>query len=68
MWGFETLSYIYSMFTRKKIMFFQCEILNPLVYTLCSQEKNYFFYMEFETFSYIYSMFTRKKLFFQYEI
>jgi len=43
MWGFETLSYIYSMFTRKKIMFFQCGILNPLVYTLCSQEKKLFF-------------------------
>ena len=32
------------------------------IYTLCSQEKNYFFNVEFETFSYIYSMFTRKKL------
>ena len=32
------------------------------IYTLCSQEKYYFFNVEFEALSYIYSMFTGKKL------
>jgi hypothetical protein len=33
-----------------------------IVYTLCSQEKNYFFNVRFEILSYIYSMFIIKKL------
>jgi len=32
------------------------------IYTLCSQEKNYFFNVGFKALSYIYSKFTRKKL------
>ena len=35
---------------------------NIYIYTLCYQEKSYFFNMGFEALSYIYSMFTRKKL------
>ena len=34
------------------------------IYTLCSQEKNYFFNIGFETLSYIYSLFTKKKVMF----
>jgi len=37
--GFEALSYIYSILTRKKIMFFQCRIWNPLVSILYVPKK-----------------------------
>ena len=50
------------MFTRKKVIFLMCDLKPFNIYTLCSQEKSYFFNMRFETFYYIYYMFTRKKL------
>jgi len=62
--GFEDLSHIYSMFTRKKLCFSMWDLKPFSIYTLCFQEKNYFFNVGFEALSYIYSMFTRKKLMF----
>ena len=60
--GFETLSYIYSMFPRKKLCFFNMrfeiytyvlkkksyvlsmwDLKSISIYTLCFQEKSYFF-------------------------
>ena len=41
---FEAFLYIYSMFPRKKFMFFQCGICNPLVYILYVPKKKVMFF------------------------
>jgi hypothetical protein len=62
--GFETLLYIYFMFTRKSYVFLMWDLKSISIYTLYSQEKSYFFNVGFEAllYIYIYYMFTRKKL------
>jgi len=42
---FETLSYIYSMFTRKKLCFFNVDLKSISIYTLYFQEKSHVFSM-----------------------
>ena len=41
-----------------------CDLKPFNIYTLCSQQKSYFFNMRFEGLSYIYSMFIRKSYIF----
>jgi uncharacterized protein YfkK (UPF0435 family) len=59
--GFEGLSYIYSMFTRKNLHFSMWDLKYFSIYTLYFQEKNYFFNVEFEALSYIYILCSQEK-------
>ena len=67
--GFKTLSYIYSMFTRKKLCFFECGIWNPLVYIIYVSKKKVIFSMwDLKPFC-IYTLCSQEKSYiFQYEI
>jgi len=59
-----TLFKVHYINIRKIFYFFMWDLKPFSIYTLCSQEKNYFFNVGFEALFHIYSMFIRKKIFF----
>ena len=73
--GFSPISFFSSFFswlltpfkvhyinTRKYFIFSMWDLKTFNIYTLCSQDKGYFFNVRFKILLYIYSMFIRKKL------